>query len=612
MQRLLLILAMAALASAAIAQPEENIKPRESKFRLGIPLPALPAVVLDEDNNGIGIAQQTARSRGLQGRVLWVDATANLERVSSRERIENMVRRIKTAGFNTVVFDIKPIVGYTLYPSRLTEKLPFWRGQSMPVEFDPLKVFVEVTKREGLSLIVNLNAFSEGHRMAKEAEGANNPFFKPGPGYQRVDQQTMLYEPVGVVEMSWGGSNFPLSEVGGTLEADGSAIGVFNANNFPRQAPANAFGAVIDSTGMVLATVETGRWAFPGVPMGGSVLLGVGKAGSFLRTNTGVGRQLRYKTLPNFVPIQERPAQQIPLMMNPHDPRVRQRVLDFVKEVGTNYAVDGLVFDDRLRYGNLNADFSDVTRAKFETFVGAKLQWPQDVFEYTLNFDLTRGIRPGRWYETWLAWRAQEMRDWVIDAERKFKQARPGGLFGAYTGSWYGEYVRYGANWASPKLQAGFSFLDDNFRKTGFAPHLDLIMTGCYYRMSTIAEALNRNQPAGRTVEAAGQLTNRIVRDECWAYAGISLMEFRGNPRGLMNALQAAVGSTQGVMVFDYSHDIEQFWPVFERAFGQPAKAPHQIPGLLNEVRERRKAVDATGQRDPRVIIREGAAGTGL
>ena len=41
---------------------------------------------------------------------------------------------------------------------------------------------------------------------------------------------------------------------------------------------------------------------------------------------------------------------------------VRQRVLDMLTELVRGYAVDGVIFDDRLRYAGINADFSEETR----------------------------------------------------------------------------------------------------------------------------------------------------------------------------------------------------------------------------------------------------------
>ncbi len=97
-----------------------------------VPFKNLPPVQLDEADNGIGIAQQTARAKGVQGRVLWIDGTANLNRVNTADKIAALTAQIKTAGFNTIVFDVKPIVGLTLYPSKYADKITTWVGGRTP------------------------------------------------------------------------------------------------------------------------------------------------------------------------------------------------------------------------------------------------------------------------------------------------------------------------------------------------------------------------------------------------------------------------------------------------------------------------------------------------
>ena len=47
-----------------------------------------------------------------------------------------------------------------------------------------------------------------------------------------------------------------------------------------------------------------------------------------------------------------------------------------MKEVAQNYAVDAIVFD-RMRYANLYNDYSDLTRATFEKWLGHPVnRWP--------------------------------------------------------------------------------------------------------------------------------------------------------------------------------------------------------------------------------------------
>lgn len=189
--------------------------------------------------------------------------------------------------------------------------------------------------------------------------------------------------------------------------------------------------------------------------------------------------------------------------------------------------------------------------------------------------------------------------------------ANPKTQFGIYAGSWYGDYARYGSNYASSALQAGFPFLTRIYQSTGFASNMDILMTGCYYKVPTMYEALGLGKPIGQTVEAAGDVSNRIARDQCWTYAGIQMVDFAENVPGFERALQAAAATTQGVMVFDLSHNVEKFWPVFQKAFARPAQAPHAT-GHLNQVRKMRKSWDARGLKERPFPILEGAPGTGF
>jgi hypothetical protein len=312
---------------------------------------------------------------------------------------------------------------------------------------------------------------------------------------------------------------------------------------------------------------------------------------------------------PRFVPMAES-QDQIPLMMNPHHPDVQARTFAFVEEIFSKYDVDGLLFDDRLRFAGLDADFSPYSRELFEKHVGRAVEWPGDVYRVTVDFRLRRGIEPGPLFDAWLTWRAQTLADWVKEVRKRV----PGGkTFGIYAGSWYGDYAQYGNNYGSTQLEAGFPFLTRHYRETGFARHLDLLVTGCYYRTATIVDAMAVSGPIGRTVEAAGVVSNRVARDQCWTYAGIMLSDYKGDTELLGRAMQAAAATTQGVMVFDLSHDIDQYWGVFEKAFlPEPKRAPHERLRLIEQVRRTRLAWESSGWKEPPFPFFPGAPGAGF
>ncbi len=579
-----------------------SVPPPVSRFEPADPVGGLPAVTLDWAADSVGLAQQACRgAQRYQARIIWIDATANIDRYNTEDKIVQLVGLLKTVGFNTIVFDVKPISGQVVYKSKYAPKLTEWRGKLLPAEFDPLPIFCREAKKDKITLCVSLNAFSEGHNLMHQGPALAGPM----QGWQST-----LYEFKAQVKAPVG-TSYPVSVDFNKLPADASLIGTFDDASKLPPASDTMFWVALNRFGVVSQTESGANIGKAKVPSNGSILVGQGAGADFLRQNGAIGAKFTFDTAPEFVPAGQRPDEQVPVMVNPLLPEVQDYEKGIVKEILTNYDVDGIVYDDRLRYTGMNADFSEYTQHQFEKYLKRRISWPEDVFKFRLTPGLDRGVEPGPYYDAWMVWRAQELRNYVMMIRQTIKAAKPNALFGVYAGSWYGEYPRLGQNWASPDADAGFWFLTPEYAQTGIAPQLDFLITGCYYPTATIKQAMADAVPIGFSVEAAGQLTNRLVRDQTWCYAGISLDMFRDNPEGLKAALQAACGSTQGVMVFDLSHNFESVAGIFQTAFSSPWQAPHAVAGLLSEVRKRRAAVDKLGKKDPPIVINNGSAGTG-
>lgn len=572
------------------------------------PFPFLPSVHLDSRMAGYGLLRSAARARSLQARILWVDATANMGFMNTPGKVQEMVRKAKDTGFNCLVYDVKPIIGYTMYPSRLTKQLTSWRGNSFPPGYDPVPHLLEATKQEGLRVYAALNAFSEGHRVIKDRGAEIRPIPNDaGWGYQHPELQTVQALPIPQVSLLRA-DPVDLSETLGGTSSE-AAIHL----NRPTKGAWEVF-ASLDAQGRVAATSSEPL----DPPGGGSVLSLRGRAADTLGPKLAAGVKPTFSSRVEFKPIAERQTQ-LPLMMNPHDRRNWERAFSFIKEVTDRYAFDGIIYDDRLRFGGMNADFSPLTKAAFEKFVGRKLSWPNDVFSFSLTHRLNhddqgrpfRAVRPGPYFDAWMAFRAHEMKGFV-QAAASIAHGK-GRKFGVYAGSWYGDYAQYGNNYGSTDLSAGFGFMTPSYRQAGFAQDIDFLITGCYYPNATMQEAIEKGLPAGRTVEAGGILTNRVLRDQTWGYAGIMLSDYAKNPEGVADALQAAAFTTQGVMVFDYSHEIDKFLPILKRAFKVPTKGvPHDHPRLVKEAVKRRADWDRQGIKDSPFPILEGAPGAGF
>src|SRR4051812_8765954 len=69
-----------------------NVPPPKSRFEMSNPVSGLPSVMLDWANDSIGLAQQATRgAQRYQARIIWIDATANIEKYNTEERIVTLV-----------------------------------------------------------------------------------------------------------------------------------------------------------------------------------------------------------------------------------------------------------------------------------------------------------------------------------------------------------------------------------------------------------------------------------------------------------------------------------------------------------------------------------------
>lgn len=551
---------------------------------LQAPVPALAGgepLVLDTLGNTVGIAQATAHAKGLQARILWMDAGANVGNLNTAEKIADVVAKTKAAGMNMIVLDVKPIVGETVYPSRFAPKLLGWKGQTVPASFDVLGQMLLAAHAAGLPVYANMSTFGEGHK-----------FVGRGLAYTHPDWQTVLYEANRGV---FSGGKFSTIQDTDALPPNEDTLSALTNTALLRKDRPGYTVAVCNFSARVVQVVDGAnlKAAKITLPLRGFALIGSGRGGEWLKVNAPTDRILSLVDSPRYERVQAVPEQKFTMFVDPNNPEVRQHEWDMVREVAANYAVDGLVFDDRLRYASVTADFSPRTQAAFEAYVGRKLLWPDDVLK--ISPYPGQSIIPGPQYQNWLVWRAYVVKSWLDTAARIVRATRPQAQVAVYVGSWYGDYDKVASNWAGPDFGGPWRWLTPQYQKTAYAGTLDWLTTGCYYEDATLAEAVAQNDPPGDTVEGAGQISSRVVDDAAWTYAGLYALSYQGHPEKFARALQAATASTQGVMVFDMSQIIQyDWWHILGEAFAaSPAQAPSTVPGLLDQVRRDHAAARA-------------------
>ena len=567
------------------------------------------------------VARDLSAGVGAQGRLMWIDGTANIVRTlkqgdqktvvdysTTRAGVQEIVRKCRAAHVNTLVVDVKPLAGLVLYNSKLAPRMREWKGRPLP-DFDVLAAFVEEGHKAGLQVDASINVLSEGHK-----------YYSVGPAYRHTDWQSIVYTidrgmiALNESRLSVRVPNEPDDPAKPELLADDSTVLGDSGTNGLVGLESKESGNGVDSgvalgkqlnivldsanrvTGMVdsallgddaLAAPENGRLVSVSRPLDRE----------WAAKNLRIGTAVRFDFRTGRTPISQAPSERVACFINPLHPEARRYELEMVREIVANYAIDGLVLD-RCRFSNIHNDFSDRTRDAFAHwlqrqprisprrggFPAVINQWPQDVFA----FPETPGgpIKQGPLYKPWLEFRAQTIRDFVAELARTVRAVKPHLVLGTYVGSWYPGYYEVGVNWGSPKNGIRYPWYTPNYPRTGYAQFFDWISTGCYYPNAMEDEARIQGQNPQATVEFAAALSNQAVASGAFVYAGIYLQDYPRRPEAFLRALEACTKRSQGWMIFDLSlMDEQNLWPVLEKAYPTPALAPHDLPGLLPSAR---------------------------
>lgn len=259
-------------------------------------------------------------------------------------------------------------------------------------------------------------------------------------------------------------------------------------------------------------------------------------------------------------------------MVNAADPEVQDYELDILKEFVSKYAeCDGLIFD-RVRFDGMTADFSDVSRKGFEEWSGISIEnWPEDVLSwYDVDGMLRETWAEGKYFKQWCEWRARVIHDFVERTHRELKAINPDLIIGDYTGAWYPTYNQVGVNWASNTYDASedFDWATPTYMTTGYAELLDIYMTGLYYSYITKADVdaaagiKGQSTEAGLeldllhcySVEGGAEMAQYVTKGVVPVIGSIYVEQYIGEMEKFAPAVEQAIRSTGGVMVFDIVH----------------------------------------------------------
>ncbi len=419
----------------------------------------------------IGISCNSAAKTNVEiprTKLMWLDATANIQRFNNKDTIDFYLTKLKELGFTDVVIDMRPISGHVLYDSDIAPKLTKWRGDTIIYTFDYLSYYLEKGHSLGLKIQASINTFVAGHN-----------FFDKGVIYEEAksDWASQLYTPDGIISI----------------------------------------------------TEEKNKYS---------------------------------------------------TMVNPINQEYQRYIINILKEIIQKYpTLDGVILD-RVRYDGHTADFSDLSRQKFEEYLGVTLEsFPEDVYEWRKDAQGNDYPHKGKYYLQWLQWRSQNIYDFMVKAREAVKSVNPEISFGTYTGAWYPSYFEVGVNFASKHYDPSkdFDWATPEYKNTGYAELIDLFTVGNYYTAVTKEEYLKdapeiKNETDSQAqssiwycVEGSNENLRKIMGENKFL-GGILADQFYENHEGLTESIKMNLKESDGLMIFDIVHIINKdMWDAVEK-----------------------------------------------
>lgn len=270
---------------------------------------------------------------------------------------------------------------------------------------------------------------------------------------------------------------------------------------------------------------------------------------------------LQYKP-EGMVDIKDDPTK-VAAFLNPVLPENQEYALRFVRELLTKYRFDGYALD-YCRFPDYQSDFSPATRRVFEKWLGQKVErFPEDIFTYNGNGERI----PGKYYKQWWQFRSTVIRDFIARIRATVNELQPDVKLEYWAASWLHAIYGNGQNWGSPRSTFSEQYLEDwatpEYKHTGFAPLLDVFITGTY-----LERVWGINDP--ESIEYGLARSLRDVDGDCAVYGSLyaqnHLPEFE-------DAVYLCLSRTGGVMVFDIIQVIENnLWDAIRRGIDRAEK----------------------------------------
>ncbi len=257
--------------------------------------------------------------------------------------------------------------------------------------------------------------------------------------------------------------------------------------------------------------------------------------------------------------------------LNPANDEVVEYLTDLLADLASYEGLKGIILD-RCRYddNDLQSDFSDVSREKFEEFIGREVEnWPGDIFkpgQENLDGDGTE------LQKKWMAFRAKMIHDFIEKVSNRVHQVNPGIRFGAYVGGWYSSYYHSGVNWASPNYETAsfYRWATTDYNEYGYADHCDIMIIGAYASTSSIYGS------GEWTMQGFCKRAENLFKGDVPFVGGPDIGNSPGFEKGGQGKLMPQIvdacinASTEGMFFFDLCHiKMYNYWSDIKKAFDE-------------------------------------------
>jgi hypothetical protein len=250
------------------------------------------------------------------------------------------------------------------------------------------------------------------------------------------------------------------------------------------------------------------------------------------------------------------------VFVNPANDEVVEYELHLFEEVMNRYSIDGIVLD-RVRYVGLSADFSELTMNKWKLANGITEDVsPEDIYKLS-NQNGKLEIEYGKYFGSFNTFRAQMINNFIKKVRQKVDQANKMIEFIDYTGSWYPEYYKVAANWASVKhMETSYPATNPReYAVTGYIENIDKMLSGFYYEDVTIQEAREHNMPQDwYSVEGSADMAYQVTHHEKPMIGSLYLHQYKQVPEDIKRAVDMCFNKSDGCMLFDLCYLTQNNW----------------------------------------------------